>query len=292
MNYALALVKLIRLRNCLIASSAVMVGGYLQTLDPAQPRLIYFALVAALICASGNALNDLIDSETDKLNHPDRPLPSGTLSASEAKYVTAISGSLGLTLSFFLSNELFLIALAVSALLIWYNLQLKRSPLIGNLLIAGLGAITVVSGGIASGETIFSLPGSIFPAALAFLLHLAREIVKDIQDLPGDRAAGYSTFPIRAGERSARRFIITLIILLIGLSLAPVALGWYNLWYVWIVILGVDLPLLIVLIWVMRPEFTGRLPETSRLAQTSLVFKFAMLMGLLAVALGGLNLAV
>ncbi|MFQ5607777.1 MAG: geranylgeranylglycerol-phosphate geranylgeranyltransferase [Candidatus Zixiibacteriota bacterium] len=283
---ALGALRLIRLQNCLIAAAAVIIGGYLQTGSPRLDHLLLFALAAGLICGSGNAFNDLLDIESDRINHPGRPLPSGSASPRDAR-VAAVTGSvLGLTISALLTPTLFMTAASVTALLLWYNLALKRSSLYGNLMIAALGALTVFSGGVASGAAgvasgaaVVQLPGSAFPALMAFLLHFAREMIKDVHDLGGDSAAGLRTFPIRVGATQALRIISLTVALIVLASLLPLVLNWYGAWYSVAVILGVDLPLAVALFRVRRAT------TSETLSQASLAFKLAMVMGLLAVSL-------
>src|SRR2546428_11722721 len=52
--------------------------------DLARP-LALAAAAAAAFTAGGNALNDIVDRETDRINHPDRPLASGQLTLGTAR---------------------------------------------------------------------------------------------------------------------------------------------------------------------------------------------------------------
>ncbi len=278
MKQALGFFNLIRIQNCLIAFSAVIVGGYLQTIAPAYADLYLFALVAALICGAGNALNDILDIESDRINHPERPLPTGIVSIRQATFIAILCACGGVTISLFLTLPLQGVTLLVLALLLWYNLGVKRTPLYGNLLIAFLGALTVVSGGIASGDNIMLLPGSGFPAFMAFLLHFAREIIKDVQDLQGDQASGGRTYPIRTGVEPALRLVAALVISIVVASSVPLYFSWYGPWYTVLVIAGVDLPLIAALLR-LKQNFSPR-----SVSETSRALKFAMVMGLIAIS--------
>ena len=63
------------------------------------------AISVFLVTAGGNIINDISDLETDRYNHPDRPLPAGTITKKSAYY---------LALSFFISG--FLISIFISPL--------------------------------------------------------------------------------------------------------------------------------------------------------------------------------
>ncbi len=273
--------RLIRIQNCVLAAFAVIVGGYLQSLQPDKFQLYLFALIAALVCGAGNALNDRLDIEGDKVNHPRRPLPLGALRSTEASLVALLLGIAGLSLSILLEFHLVLIVLSAEALLVWYNFRLKRIAIVGNVVVALLGAVTIVSGGIASGGDIWILPGSLFPAALAFFLHLAREMTKDIQDLAGDRVVGFATYPLKRDPKAALTIASLAAGIMVVLSLLPIYAGWYNQTYVFITVLTVDVPLLVILI-LLNIESK---PKTLRAA--NLIFKLGLVMGLLAVYLGG-----
>jgi geranylgeranylglycerol-phosphate geranylgeranyltransferase len=282
-SYLINVFRLIRIQNCILAAFAVIVGGYLQSLQPERFQLYLFALIAALVCGAGNALNDRLDIEGDRVNHPRRPLPLGALRATEASLVALLLGLAGLSLSLLLDYHLGAIVLGAEVLLVWYNFRLKRIAIVGNVVVALLGAVTIISGGIASGGDILQLPGSLFPAALAFLLHLAREMTKDIQDLAGDRIVGFATYPLKRDPRAALTIASLAAGLMVILSLLPIYTNWYNQTYVFMTLLTVDVPLLVILI-LLNIESK---PKTLRAA--NLIFKLGLVMGLLAVYLGGVS---
>lgn len=281
MGYAVSVIRLVRILNCALAAVAALVGGYLQTLEPRLPELYLFAFIVALLCGAGNALNDRLDIDADRINHPNRPLPAGALKPTEASLVAVSLFLAAAGLSLLLPPTLIATVLLVSGLLVWYNYHLKRLPIIGNLIIAFLGGLIVVAGGVAAGGDPLELPGSLFPAALAFLLHFAREMTKDVEDLEGDRVVGFQTYPIRRTARRALNLAAVTVAALAVLTLAPIYFGWYNGFYTPIVIFTVDLPLLAMLIVLYRDTR----PTTLRAA--SMVYKFGMVTGLVAVFLGG-----
>jgi len=255
----------------------------LQALQPDRFQLYLFALVAALVCGAGNALNDRLDIAGDRVNHPHRPLPLGALRTTEASLVALLLGATGLALSFLLDMRLVAIVVGAEALLIWYNFRLKRIAIVGNVVVAALGAVTVISGGLASGGDILRLPGSAFPAALAFFLHLAREMTKDMQDAVGDKVVGFETYPLKRNSRAALTVASLSAGVMVVLSLLPVYFQWYNQIYIILTVLTVDAPLLVILILLHKESK----PETLRAA--NLIFKLGLVMGLLAVYLGGVN---
>ena len=83
------LLRLARPVNCVMSAVGVAIGGVVGVGsrawgDLAQP-LVLAAAAAAAFTAGGNALNDIFDRETDRINHPDRPLASGHLTLGTAR---------------------------------------------------------------------------------------------------------------------------------------------------------------------------------------------------------------
>jgi len=75
MNIIFALIKIVRPGNALMTGAAVLLGSWLAR--SAAPLVSLFLLVAAAMSAVGfgNVINDIVDIETDRVSHPDRPLP-------------------------------------------------------------------------------------------------------------------------------------------------------------------------------------------------------------------------
>ncbi|MFI5415080.1 MAG: UbiA family prenyltransferase, partial [Candidatus Lutacidiplasmatales archaeon] len=82
---------LIRLGNTLTALAGTVVGGLaargagLPTSSAFWLVLLLAALSTACVTAGGNVVNDILDRESDRTNHPDRPLVTGTISVRAAR---------------------------------------------------------------------------------------------------------------------------------------------------------------------------------------------------------------
>jgi len=195
------LIELTRPLNTLITGLTVVVGGLIagksEQFDPAI--LIGAAIVAALVAAGANAINDAFDAVIDLINRPDRPIPSGEVSRILAALWGLLLTVTGVIAGWTMSVMLGLIATIVGVLLYLYNSRLKRTPLTGNIVVAICGGLAFIYGGVAVGQ----VGKALIPACFAFLIHLGREIVKDVEDLPGDLAVGARTLPIVAGRKTA-----------------------------------------------------------------------------------------
>ena len=98
-------------------------------------------------------------------------------------------------------------------MLAFYSLSLKNSLLWGNVLVAFVGAIAFPYGALAAGD----LGRSWIPALFAFLFHLGREIVKDIEDVAGDQIRGERTLPLAWGRTQAAVLAAFVYLVLVGL---------------------------------------------------------------------------
>jgi geranylgeranylglycerol-phosphate geranylgeranyltransferase len=159
-------------------------------------------LGSVLVAAGGYVLNDVFDYETDRVTHRDRVLPRGEMSQTTAK-VYALALLVGSPLLFLFINRLSFVNASLAALLLFfYSWKLKRtSGVIGNLAASLLASNGALIGGFATGN----LGNVISLAICVFFATVAREIVKDIEDLPGDRTTRARTLPMLIGCRKAAR---------------------------------------------------------------------------------------
>ena len=262
-----AAIELPRPINCLITFASVLLGGWMGIHRITEP-LLFAALSAALITAGGNALNDLCGITEDRINKPHRPLPSGRLSPSIARLEMGIFLLAGILLALPLPTPAIAIALTAIASLIFYNIYLKRVPLVGNLTISALGGLAFLYGGAA----IKNISAPYLIAGFAFLFHLGRELLKDLEDSAGDRQLSGGTVPISWGENSARILITSIFTILIIATPLPALLGVYSSIYLSLILL-LNFLLIFVLI---------RLWQNSALGFLNKLLKAGMLLGLAA----------
>lgn len=258
----------------------VGLGAWMTWFTPAYYGPAVAALAAFMVCAAGNTINDLKDIELDRINRPGRVLVRGALSRQFARNLAIGLNLLALALAACVSLWLTGVALATILLLLAYNLKLKQIPVIGNLSVALLAGMTFITGGIAVDAYLaFRLPGPIIPAAFAFFFHLVREIVKDVQDIEGDRRAGVKTLPQVIGISASLLVALGLFAILTFLTCLPIFYGWFGTTYKVIAIYVVDLPLLalLILLW-------GN-PSRLMLGVGSAALKLGMILGLVALVL-------
>lgn len=157
-------------------------------------------IVVFLATAYGNVVNDYFDHKIDVINKPERPIPSGRISLKNAGYYALALALLGNILAFLLLGLLPELIVLISTLLMFYYAHtLKKKLLIGNFLISFLTGLSFIFGGIVVGATI----PSIYLGFYAFLTSMMREIVKDMEDVKGDRLEGAHTLPIAYGMKTS-----------------------------------------------------------------------------------------
>lgn len=245
------LIKMTRPVNIVIAVVTLFIGYFLQGVltlganDIPVYSLVLQALGFALAIGFGNIQNDVLDFESDKLNRPERPLPSGRISIGAAKTAWIVMAILtvmcgvadGILSGAYVTPFLFFVALVL--LLIAYNKKLKHIPLLKNMTVAFLCATPLILNLLYTVIVIdktsiafSSRLGNLYPAMLfAFLLTTTREIYKDLEDETGDLKAGIMTFPLIAGSATARRLAGALAIFSWLLLPLPVVQGYFSKWF-------------------------------------------------------------
>ena len=266
--------------NCLISFISVWTAALVAADIFISVRIMAASLSAAVITAGGNVINDYFDFDSDKINKPFRPLPSGSLNRGESLAAAAVFGATGLGLSLYVDLSAFIIAAAVIFLLTIYTPVFKGLLFIGNLIIALVASMAFVYGGVAAGKPF----GALILAMFAFLFHLGREIVKDIEDISADNQSGHRTGASIDNCKTARVMAGGVFGLLMISTILPFISGQYGIGYLLSVATGVDSILIYSIIMLYRTDN----PRAMR--RISAWLKAAMPLGLLAVFLGSRGL--
>ena len=218
-------IALTRPGNVVLTAVAVVAGSFIAAGDSIldfQVEIVIASLAAMMLVGGGNALNDYNDRESDKENHPNRPIPAGLINADEALVYSRILLSVGLLIVLFgLANKLpFIIALIGTVTLISYENNLKALGLSGNMAVGFMSGAVFLYAGMVVND-----PGpTLWMFGLAFLATVAREIVKDIQDLEGD--TDRFTLPARIGI--AKSLFVTGFLLVVAWALSFTAITQFS----------------------------------------------------------------
>ena len=277
--------QLWRLGNCVMGIVGLVLGSWIASLgfliasgESIAAQLAPIAIAAGVVftfIAGGNSLNDYMDREVDKTAHPERPIPSGRLSAQVARNTAAVMFITSFTLSTLLLvlfndwiSVLILVVISAILIMIAYELRLKKEGLVGNLAIAWLTGALFLLGGAVVGH----IDKTVAVGAMAFLATLGREIVKDIQDMAGDYDR--RTLPKRIGPRRAGYVASAAFIAAVVLSFEPVVLNIFGSGYLIIVLFADAMFIYCSIVHFQNPE------------RGQSWAKYAMLVALIAFLLG------
>ncbi len=219
-------IEILRPGNAMMGAIAIIL---VAIIDKSFNIPIILAMLAVFFeTAAGNVINDYFDYNIDLINKPERPIPSGRISVTGGRnygYLLFLLGTTcGFLISYITNNWIpFLIVLIADVVLYLYAYKLKSTPLIGNLTVGFMTGFGFVFGGFClNNPTIITT--SIYLGFFAFIMTTARELVKDIEDMEGDKSEGAKTLPILYGEKITSRLAFILII--IDCALCP--LLYYN----------------------------------------------------------------
>ncbi|PWD98212.1 prenyltransferase [Marinilabilia rubra] len=304
----MALLNLVRYKNliiivlmqCLLRYGLLIPVLHYYGVSPELSHIKFGLLVLAtvLLAASGYVINNYFDVSIDRINRPynvvvGRQIPRRT--ALLLHVILTITGVfIGLFLAYITRKENYaLMFIVIPGLLWYYSTTLKKQVLVGNLTIALLTALVpfvVVSIEFATlarvhGEAIlhseacstawFWTTGFAF---FAFISTIMRELIKDMEDIEGDKEAGCHTLPVEMGIDYSRTVVIILTIasvtaLWIILFMVPRLYDSYLTWGYFFVFLTIPYILLAYKI------FKARTRRQFHLASN--LSKIIMLMGIL-----------
>jgi geranylgeranylglycerol-phosphate geranylgeranyltransferase len=263
--------------NCLISFVSVIVAGIICLHGKFPEQIIFLAaLSAALTAASGNIINDIFDIEIDKINRPDRPIPSNKIVIKEAYIYYFVLVVVSIGISVLVSVPAFLIVSFSHFLLFIYSKLLKQIPLAGNILISFLTGLVFIFGGVVVENPI----AAAIPAVFAFLINFIREIVKDMQDIEGDKKVDIKTFPIQFGFKFSKTLILITTLVLILFTFFPFVTKLYKIDFFILVMVVVNPILIYCLKLLFEDNYLKKLSKISNL------LKLDMVIGLIAIYLG------
>lgn len=197
---------------------------------PAILSIGFFLMVCStvMIAAGGYIINDYFDQKIDMINRPDRVIVGVTFRRRLAILAHIFLTFAGISLGFYLDIKIGVIHIFSSFCLWYYSNSLRRITLFGNLIIAFLTSLTllVVIVYLGRNETLVYLY-SLFAMAII----LIREVIKDIEDVKGESAAGCLSIPVIWGIRGAKIFIY-----LVAISSAGILISFLITVENWVVI--------------------------------------------------------
>jgi geranylgeranylglycerol-phosphate geranylgeranyltransferase len=221
------LIGLFRLELPFAAGACAVLGEVLAlgAVPPVREIVLgFFSLF--FVSATALILNDYFDVETDRINSPQRPIPSGLVTRRDALVLSIVVALLSFASSCMLGAAALTVVCVLWIVGVMYNWRLKLTGFPGNLLVSFSVGMTFIFGGIAVGLPFEKVV--IWFGVIAMLLDLGEEIAADALDIEGDKAAGSRSVPIMLGRATALRVSAAIFLLLVVVSALPFVFAWLH----------------------------------------------------------------
>ena len=293
--------KIIRPKNLLIAAlTQCIIYKYIILQFVPVPSLnvslfLLLSLDTIIIAAGGYVINDILDFKSDSINKPEKTLIPEKISVREGYLYYILLLFTGLILAFYIAykiNNLPLVLIYPTAALVLYlySLKFKNTILAGNIIVSIYVAFVTGIVLFFERDSVFSLESSdkkivltLFWAYMvfSFILNFIREVIKDIEDLDGDKKSGLATYPIRFGIQSSKKLCITLCLLIIAIIITfMISIPFFhNLRIITYLTLLIAAPLVIVI-----QILTGT-TQKREFSKISTILKWIMVAGLGSIVL-------
>lgn len=298
--------QLVRWKNLVMLGLIQILFKYVYfpafSVDNALSNLNFLILVftTLIIAAAGYIINDVYDVEADKINKPTKVLVSRKITKKQANFLYNIFNGIGLLSGLYVAyiiDKLSFVAIFVITILLLkvYNSDFKKWPLIGNIVVSLLVSLSILIVGVFDiipavtqnndVDQYYAFRVLIDYAAFAFMFMLLREMVKDVEDVNGDKHMNMKTLPILLGRKRANYIIFGLsfvpLILITSYSFNSFSNVPFVLAYMLIVVL---LPLLYFMTKILYAKSKKDYIFASRL------LKFIMLLGMFSIVILSLTI--
>lgn len=178
-------------------------------------RIVLGTLMAAVLNAASNTLNQVTDLEADRLNKPGRPIPSGRVTEAEALRLAGWLYAAAFVLAAFVGPQCTLLAGTAAVLTVLYSappFRFKAVPYLANVVIAiPRGVLLKVAGWSCVRD--FGRLEPWYIGAIFGLFLLGATTTKDFADIRGDAQAGFRTLPVVHGPKRAAWMITPFLVL-------------------------------------------------------------------------------
>ncbi|MGY8702661.1 MAG: geranylgeranylglycerol-phosphate geranylgeranyltransferase [Candidatus Poseidoniales archaeon] len=262
--------------NVILGGITCCLGGYIAGIDDSTRLTLALSTISVMLfMAAGNIVNDIMDSTIDAQAHPSRPIPSGRINRPLAKGVASGLWIVSLLFMGISANVLkgttdlwwgaILIWVIAATLMLSYDLgpRTKQSGLVGNIVISLMVGMVIIFGAASVGMVY--LPLIWLVGATSFFINLAREIVKDCEDMESDSETR-NTLPMTVGKEKARMIAYSISMGGIVCSALPYYLGYFNLGF-----LLFQLPAVLLILTCNSKMMTGDDKSCQRQLRQSLI---------------------
>ena len=276
-------IEILRPGNALMSAISIIL---VALIDKTISIPVVLAMLAVFFeTAAGNVINDYFDYKIDLINKPDRPIPSGRISLKNGRnygYFLFFMGTVcGFFISYLTNNWIpFAIVLFADVVLYLYAYKLKSTPLLGNLTVGFMTGFGFVFGGFSINNPTIIMT-SIFLGFFALVMTTAREIIKDIEDIEGDKADGARTLPILIGAK--KPVILAAILIVVDSALCPLLYYYHVFGILYLPVIAIA-----VVLFIYSAIIILKSQEREVAAKASKNLKIGMLIAFVAFVFGSL----
>ena len=219
MSKLFSFLKLVRLKNLIIVAFTQLlikfslINPFINDFTLSNNQFYLFVLATVFITASGYIINDIYDVKTDKINKDNKRIIGKTIKSRNAIswyiFLNVLGLGIGTYIAYLVKKPLFGLIFFYCVFSLWtYSKRMKISFLLGNLQVSFLTALSIfnvalfdlIPNGInkTNGEMMI-LKIILFYTAFAFITTFIREMIKDLEDMEGDKKIQAKTLAITYG---------------------------------------------------------------------------------------------
>ncbi len=262
---------------------------------------LYFVLLSfssVCIAAAGNIINDYFDLNIDRINKPGKVVVDTVISRRWVILWHLLLSTAGILMGFYIDwhtpvRFLGMANIIAVVLLFFYSASLKKKFLVGNVLISLLTAWVILVITYCETNHLLDVFRKDSPlqadklsrltflyAGFAFMISLIREVVKDMEDIDGDRRYGCKTMPIVWGLNATKVFVaVWLVVLITVLVLVQIYVMQFG-WWLWVSAFYCLIAIIVPLSLVFKKLIKAHTPQ--HFHSISSLIKLAMLTGILS----------
>ncbi len=277
-----AYIMITRPPNSLLMYVAVIVGVLFSETKTITPITASLAFITAYgLNGASMVINDYFDRESDAINKPSRPIPSGLITPTNAILYSTGLAAAGLVSAALTSFPCLAVASLAYLASFLYNWRVKKKGILGNMLVSVDVVAPFIYGAVLSDG--FISPRILIFAALAFIANNGREVIKGISDVEADAVRDVATVARLYGAGFASLVGASHYWAAVALSPLPYLLGYVNILYIPIVLIA-DTGFIYTSLSILR-NHSGY--NADRQKKLSLLWMFIALLSFIA---GGLDL--
>ena len=226
MNKFICFLKLIRTNNLLLLALIQVLIYFFIFQESQVTNFLLLIIITFFITASGYIINDIFDVKSDKINKKDLII-GNHISARNViiwYYLFSLIAIILAIYLLYLNRNFYLFVIILSSIyLLWrYSKRYKHSFFIGNFIVSLLTSLSIFNVFLVSSNdstTSFAFDLTLIFSLFSFLLTFTREIIKDLEDIDGDKLMNSQNIASKLNPEQSKKIIIGVLILVLFLML-------------------------------------------------------------------------